>query len=144
MLLEEIRNNRDNFEAKILDAIGESIYQCERYDVRFSLALGATYSDKVDMTEFKNYTRETDRAILFDKHFVCIIFNFVDADKGIKAASNLLSKFEMQFFAQKVYLGVVNIEECSSAEKQVKQLFDIVEDAISNGMNNIPLNEIAF
>jgi len=143
-LLDEVRLNREAYGKKILESIKESMYQCERYDMSFSIALGATCSDKVDMKEFENYTRETDKAIIFDKHFVCIIFNFVDADKGIKAASNLLSKFEMQFFSQKVYLGVVNINECERCEEQINKLFDIVKYSISNGMNNIPLNEVSF
>lgn len=142
-LLDDIRLHREKYGQKIIESLKDQIYECERYKVNFTLAIGATSSD-IDMKNFSDIIRETDRFIVLDDHICCIAFPFTDHDQGLKAASNLLSKFEMQFFSKKVYLGIANTEECPSPEVHIQQLFDVLVYAITNGMNNIPMDSTCF
>lgn len=142
-LLEDIQLHRQKYGQTIIDALKDKIYQCERYNVNFSLALGATLND-IDMNKFSEMIRETDELIILSDNVCCIAFPFTDHAQGIKAASNLLSKFEMKFFSQKVYLSVVNTEECPTPDLHVQQLFDILVYGISNGMNNLPIDTTSF
>jgi len=142
-LLEDIRLNRQKYGQTILDALKNQIYECERYKVNFSLAIGATLSD-MDIQKFSEMIRETDEFIILNKNICCIVFPFTDHAQGIKAASNLLSKFEMKFFSEKIYLSVANTEECPTPDIHIQQLFDILVNAISNGMNNMPIDSTSF
>jgi hypothetical protein len=142
-LLEDIRLNRQKYGQTILDALKGQIYECERYNVNFSLAIGATLSE-IDMQKFSEMIRETDTFIILDKNICCIAFPFTDHAQGIKAASNLLSKFEMKFFSEKIYLSVANTEECPTPDVHIQQLFDILIYTISNGMNNMPIDNTSF
>jgi hypothetical protein len=142
-LLEDIRSNRHKYGQIILDSLKNKIYECERYKVNFSLAIGATLAD-MDIRKFSEMIRETDEFIILDKNVCCIVFPFTDHAQGIKAASNLLSQFEMKFFSQKIYLSVANTEECPTPDIHIQQLFDILVNAISNGMNNMPIDSTSF
>jgi hypothetical protein len=142
-LLEDIRSNRQKYGQIILDSLKNKIYECERYKVNFSLAIGATLAD-MDIRKFSEMIRETDEFIILDKNVCCIVFPFTDHAQGIKAASNLLSQFEMKFFSQKIYLSVANTEECPTPDIHIQQLFDILVNAISNGMNNMPIDSTSF
>lgn len=142
-LLLDIRRNRRKYQKSILEAIGYEAYECGRYKVNLSLAVLDSDST-VHLEEFAQTLRDTDTVIVLDEHTYCLIFPFTDTAQGVKAASNLLSKFEMKNFSAKIYLGVVNIENCEMPEREIGKLFDILEYAISNGMNNIPLNSTSF
>jgi len=142
-LLEDIRINQKEYEKKILESIKDFTYNFERYSANFSLAIGAACNE-IDMEKFSQLIRETDKFIILDNHICCIVFPFTDAEQGIKATSNLLNEFEMKFFSQKIYTGVVNAAECNSSEKQIKGLFDILKSSVENGMNNIPLDKTTF
>lgn len=142
-LLEQIRVNRKQYEEAILTSIKDDVYNYERYKANFSLAIGAACSN-VDLENFSNMIRPTDKFIILDEYLCCVVFPFTDAQQGIKAASNLLSKFESQFFSEKIYLGVVNAQECSTPEGLISRLFDILKSSIENGMENMPLDHISF
>jgi hypothetical protein len=142
-LLEELKLNRKVYEQKVLTSIKDDIYQNERYDVNFTLALGATCSE-VDMEEFSGLIRESDRFIILDKHICCVVFPFTDSAQGVKATSNLLSKFEMKFFSQKIYLSIVNARDCETPEHHVQKLFDVLKFSIQHGMHNMPLDNVSF
>ena len=142
-LLEDIRINRKHYAEKILKSIKDDIYEYERYKVNFSLAIGATGTE-VDIEGFAALIRETDKFIILSDHLCCMVFPFTDAAEGVKAASNLLSTFEIQFFSAKIYIAVVNAQECSSPGGQVERLFDILKYSIENAMENIPLDNTSF
>lgn len=142
-LLEDIRVNRKIYETKILESIKEFNYNHERYNANFTLAVGAI-CDEIDMEGFSQMIRETDKFIILDDHICCIVFPFTDAEQGLKAASNLLSEFEMKFFSQKIYIGIVNAAETSSPAKQIERLFDILKSSIENRMYNMPLDNTSF
>ncbi len=142
-LLEDLKLNEKAYETKILNSIKENIYQNERYKVAFTLALGATPSE-VDMKAFAGLIRESDKFIVLDDHICCTVFPFTDPTQGVKAASNLLSSFEMKCFSQKIFLSIVNTDACDTPEHQVQKLFDILRFAIENGMENMPLDSTSF
>ena len=142
-LSKDIHTSREEYQKRILESIENEVYECERYKINSSLVIGDV-SAGTHINEFSQEIRETDKFILLDSHTCCMIFPFTDTAQGVKAASNLLSKFEMKHFSEKVYFGIVNIEDCKSPTTQVGHLFDILEFAISNRMNNIPLNTTSF
>ena len=142
-ILENIRINRKIYETKILESIKDFTYNYERYGANFTLAIGAV-CDEIDMEGFSELIRETDKFIILDNHICCIVFPFTDAEQGTKAASNLLNEFEMKFFSQKIYIGIINAAECSSPTRQIEGLFDILKSSVENGMNNIPLDKTNF
>jgi hypothetical protein len=142
-LLEQIRTNRKRYEETIINSIQDYIYNYDRYKANFTMAIGAACNN-VDLESFSSMIRPTDKFIILDEQLCCVIFPFTDAEQGIKAASNLLSKFESQFFSEKIYLGVVNAEECSTPEGLISRLFDILKSSIENGMENMPLDHISF
>ena len=142
-LLTDIRNNRRKYQKLILDSIENEVYACERYKINISIAIGETDSS-THIEELAMTLRETDKFIILDEHTFCVVFPFTNIEQGIKAASNLLGKFEMGNFSEKIYMGVVTIEDCDRPEVQVVKLFDILEYAIENGINNIPLDTIGL
>jgi len=142
-LLEDIQVNYFKHAQTILDSIKNELYEHDRYNVNYSLAIGATNS-KLDMQGFAKLIRETDKFIILNEHICCMVFPFTDAAQGIKAASNLLSKFEIRFFSEKIYIGVVNAQTYETPMKQIEKLFEILKYAIENGMQNIPLDSTSF
>ena len=142
-LLDDLKENRKKYEQVVLESIKEYIYQNERYGINFTLALGATYSE-IDMKGFASLIRESDKFIELDKHISCIVFPFTESADGVKATSNLLSKFESEFFSEKVYLSIVNAKDCETPGHQIQKLFDILKFSIKNGMENMPLDNVSF
>ena len=138
-LIKHIRENLATYESKVLNAIESYNYDKERHNIDFSIAIGATLDD-VDMASFSQAIRLTDTFVFLDKNVCCVVFGFNDTENGIKAASNLLNKFEQKFFANKIYLGIISSEDESSPEQQVKKLFETLCHGIDHGMSNIPLD----
>lgn len=144
-LLEYIRKNRREYQKTILESIGFEVYECERYNINISISLAIVDTQSsVYLEEFTKTLRGTDKFITLDDHIYCVLFPFTDTAQGVKAVSNLLNEFEMRNFSEKIYLGVVNLEDCQIPEREIGRLFDILEYAIENGMNNIPLNTTNF
>ena len=138
-LIKHIRENLAKYEIEILKAIEPYNYEKERYDIDFAIAVGATL-DNVDMASFSQAVRLTDTFVFLDKNVCGVVFAFNNTENGIKAASNLLNKFEMQFFANKIYLGIISSEDETVPEIQVKKLFETLFYGIEQGMSNLPLD----
>lgn len=138
-LIKHVRENLAMYEAKVLKAIEPYNYEKERYDIDFAIAVGATL-DNVDMASFSQAIRLTDTFVFLDTNVCGVVFAFNDTENGIKAASNLLNKFEMQFFANKIYLGIISSEDETVPEQQVKKLFQTLCHGIAQGMSNMPLD----
>ena len=143
-LVEHIRSHQGAYEEKILDAMEPFMYQKERYRVDYTLAIGATLAE-VDLPAFSEMVRKTDKFVVLDENVCVIIFGFNLPEQGIKAASNMLSKFEMKFFSSEIYLGIINSQEELKAKDQVKKLFETLCYGVQHSMSNTPLdfNEIA-
>ena len=142
-LLNKIRLNRSAYEKKIFESIERDIYQCKRYHVNFSLAIGACPED-TDMGAFENMIRLTDKFIMLSQNICCVVLGFTDSSESVKAASNMLSVFEAQYFSKKIYLSIINAKDCETPQKQISKLFDVLSFGIDHGMNNIPLDDTSF
>ena len=105
-LIKYIRENLARYETEVLKAIEPYNYEKERYGIDFAIAVGATLDD-VDMVSFSQAIRLVDTFVFLDKNVCGVVFAFNNTENGIKAASNLLNKFEMQFFSNKIYLGII-------------------------------------
>ena len=138
-LSKHLEENLTEYKKKVLEVIAPYNYQKERYGIDFAIAIGATLDD-VDMAAFSQTIRLTDTFIYLDKHVSGVVFAFNDTENAIKAASNLLNKFEMQFFSNKIYMGIISSEEETAPEQQVKKLFETLCYGIEQGMANIPLD----
>lgn len=138
-LVKHIRSHQSAYEENILEAMESFVYQKERYKVDYTLAVGATLAD-VDLKSFSGMIRKTDSFVVLDENICVIIFGFNLPEQGIKAASNMLSKYEMQFFASEIYLGIINSQDESNPKQQVRKLFETLCYGILNGMSNIPLD----
>lgn len=138
-LIKHIRENLASYETKVLQAIEPYNYEKERYDIDFAIAVGATLDD-VDMASFSQAIRLTDTFVVLDKNVSGVVFAFNNTENGIKAASNLLNKFEQQFFSKKIYLGIISSEDETTPEQQVKKLFETLCYGVEEGMSNIPLD----
>ena len=138
-LVTSIQAKLPEYEKTILEAIDTFVYQKERYKVEYTMAIGASVAD-VDMLAFEGLIRKTDGFICLEENLCVIVFAFNNQGQGIKAASNMLNKFEMQYFGKDIYLGIINSEEEAKAEKQIKKLFETLCYGIINGMSNTPLD----
>lgn len=138
-LVEHIRSHQSEYEEKILEAMEPFVYQKERYRVDYTLAIGATLAE-VDLPAFAGMVRKTDSFVVLDEKICVIIFGFNLPEQGIKAASNMLSKFEMQFFASEIYLGIINSQDESNPKDQVKKLFETLCYGVQNSISNTPLD----
>ena len=138
-LIKHVRENLADYEKKVLKAIEPYNYEKERYDIDFAIAVGATLDD-VNMAAFSQTIRLTDSFISLDEHVSGVVFAFNDTENGIKATSNLLNKFELQFFSNKIFLGIISSEDETVPEQQVKKVFETLCYGIEQGMSNIPLD----
>jgi len=138
-LIKHIRNNLDTYENELVMSLESFVYKKDRYGIDYSIAVGATLTE-IDMRPFEKGIRMTDKFIYLDKSVCAIVFDFNDSEQGIKAASKMLTKFEMQFFSNKIFLGIINSEDETDVEKQVKKLFETLCHGITNGMSNMPLD----
>ena len=138
-LVKHIRNNLDTYENALVMSLASFVYKKDRYGIDYSIAVGATLTE-IDMTPFEKGIRMTDKFIYLDKSVCAIVFDFNDSEQGIKAASKMLTKFEMQFFSNKIFLGIINSEDETDVEQQVKKLFETLCYGVINGMSNMPLD----
>ena len=138
-LIKHIRENLARYETEVLKAIEPYNYEKERYGIDFAIAVGATLDD-VDMVSFSQAIRLVDTFVFLDKNVCGVVFAFNNTENGIKAASNLLNKFEMQFFSNKIYLGIISSEDEIIPEQQVKKLFETLCYGIGQGISNLPLD----
>ena len=137
-LLEQLQKNQKEFHDIILSAMQEYSYRFKRYGVDYTVALYAL-SDTINIDIVKSMIRKTDRVIELDEHFFCIIFDFVEADAGLKASENILAKIEPQIFGKKIFVSVVNSKDASSKEEHIRKLFDLLSYEIKNNIDDVPL-----
>ncbi len=138
-LLQSIRDNLEAYERQILKVLEIYHYQKERYGVDYTIAIGAT-DEEVDFNSFSEILRKTDTFIPLAQTVSAVVFAFNDPEQGIKAASNMLHKFETQHFSKQIYLGIVNSQEIANPQQQVKKLFQTLFFCIDNDIANVPFD----
>ncbi len=136
MMLQQIQKNRANYLEIIQDRIEAFLYRSERYDLNFSLAIGYCSND-VDLSGFGQYIRSTDEFIILEKNICCIVLDCAPAGSGVKAATNMLSNFQHNYFGKTLYSSVVCSEDHNNSTQLINQLFDVLSYSISHNMDNM-------
>ena len=111
-------------------------YRLERYNIDYSIAIGMIKGIDVDLNNFQNHIRNTDRLVALTSNMYAVILDCADEPCGIKAANNLLTKFQEQFFAFPLYAGVVTSANCTNAKQMIHCLFELLEYGVANNFDN--------
>jgi len=134
-MIKLLREKRKIYLDKIISNLNEYSYRSKRYNFEFSLALGLA-DEKINLEKFAEMKRMTDTYIHLENNLYCIILDGTSADTAIKATSNLQTMFQRQYFNVKLFISVVSSSEYNSEYVMVNSLFDIIEYAINNNMDN--------
>ncbi|NPA65359.1 MAG: hypothetical protein GXO11_00610 [Epsilonproteobacteria bacterium] len=137
-LLVKLDQNFQDYRQKLLQAMKEYSYRFKRYDVDYTVALYAL-STPVDISFVENKIRKSDKAVLLDDGLIAILFDFVDAEGGLKASENILTELEPKMFGKKIFVSIVNSKDAQTKEEHIRKLFDLLRYEIKNDMTDIPL-----
>lgn len=123
---------------KLSQAVKDFAYRLKRYEINYSVAIGHTSAD-IDLSQMSGYIRETDRFIVLSHNTCAIILDCSDEVRGIKAANNLLTHYQSNFFSKPLYLTVVTASNYETNPKMLHELFYLLDYAIEHNMNSILL-----
>lgn len=125
-----------SMQEKLLQAMKDFKYRFKRYGINYSIAIG--YSpENVDLTPLSLHIRESDLFIVLDHNTCAVILDSTNDEGGIKAANNLLSHFQGNFFSIPLYTGIVTASNYDTVALMMHDLFYLLDYAIKNNMNNI-------
>jgi hypothetical protein len=131
-----IKENRSKYQTVIVNRIDDYFYKRKRYHQHFSLAIGL-FDPDLDLSALDEHSRQTDIFIELEKNLYCEVFDGTTAGSGIKAASNLLTIFENNYYGKRVYASIVFSNDYDTSSQMVHRLFDILEYAYSHNMPNM-------
>ncbi len=137
---EQIKIDRKKYYKEILDNLDEYAYRDKRYHINFSLAIGLS-DETIDLSEFKNSKRKTDKFISLEKNLYCIVLDCTNDNSEIKATLNLQHEFQEKHFGKKLFIGVVCSKDYDNENNMINSLFDILEYSIDNNMNGIVVDK---
>lgn len=123
---------------KLSQAVKDFAYRFKRYKINYSIAIGHTPED-TDLSQISGFIRETDRFIVLSHNTCAIILDCSDELRGTKAANNLLTKFQGNFFSKPLYFTIVTASNYEADSKMIHELFYLLDYAIKHNMNNILL-----
>jgi len=138
-LIKQIQMRSSAYESVLVQQIERYAYEKERYNIEYAIAVGATIK-ALDVKGFSETVRMTDSFIMLDDNMYAVVFASASTELGIKAASNLLHKFEMQFFTSKIFLGIISSQAERDPKKMVRKLFTTLSHSIAEGMCNMPID----
>jgi len=121
---------------KLIQAIKDFTYRYKRYGIKFSIAIGHT-TDDIDLSSLSEHVRESDRFIVLNHNTCVIVLDCADDDCGIKAANNLLTLFQGNYFSGSMYTAIVTASNYDTSLLMVRELFYLLNYAIENNMNAI-------
>lgn len=125
---------RQAYQKKLVESAMDFSYRYERYNVNYSIALG--YSpEEIDLSPMSQFIRDTDIFLVLDDHTCAILLDCADDERGLKAANNLLTKFQGNAFDTPLYSAIVTASNYSDSEKMVRELFYLIDFAIANNTN---------
>jgi len=127
--------HRQHFQKQLVEDLSNFLYQCERYQINFSVLLAYTPKETMDLTLFNQHLRECDKLIFFQPNLCAIIFFGTGEESGIKAANNLLYRTEEHFFDEQLYMAIVTTANYKEAFQMIHDLFDIMIYSLSNHMD---------
>lgn len=122
------------YQKQLLENASEFSYRYQRYNTDYSIALG--YSPmEIDLAPMSNFIRSTDKFIILDNNTCAILLDCTNDESGIKAANNLLTKFQGSAFDIPLYSAIVTASNYSSSEMMIRELFYLIDFAITNNIN---------
>lgn len=133
--MHQLTNEKSHtYQKQLLESAMEFSYRYERYNINYSIAIG--YSpEEIDLSPMSNFIRETDKFIVFSNNICAILLDCTNDESGIKAANNLLTKFQGNAFDTPLYSAVVTASNYASSEKMIRELFHLIDFAIANNTN---------
>lgn len=126
---------------KLSQAVKDFSYRLKRYKISYSIAVGHTTKEDIDLSLVSDYIRETDRFITLNHNTCAVVFDCTDEITGIKAANNLLTHFQDSFISTPLYVSVVIASNYEADSKMIHELFDLLDNAVEHNMNNIILEQ---
>lgn len=136
----QIKENRKMYHEAIINRLSHFSYRKKRYKLNFSIAIGLC-DEQINLSEFIEIKRKTDDFIVLQNNLCCIIFDGADSDSAIKAAANMQTDFQYKYFNKKIFVSVVAAEDYDDDIAMVNSLFDILDYAISNDLDNIVIDK---
>lgn len=134
-MLELSKNERKEFQDKLLEASGGYEYDFERYEVSYSIAI-AYLSEPLDISDICSRIRKSDRHVPLNDHFHAVIFDFTNVEEGIKAANKLLTYFQVAHFGKSVYAAVVTSNGKQTPSQMITKLFDLLTYSVDHNLDN--------
>ena len=131
-----IKTNRNNYLSMIHDNMNEYSYRNKRYNINYAVAVGLCDND-IALNNFGNLARETDKFIILEDNLCSIILDCTPVHHAIKAASNMQTAFQNQYFNKSLFTSVVSSEDYTCNHKMINSLFDTLEYAITENMDNM-------
>ncbi len=138
-----IKENRNKYHNIIVEKIDDYFYKRKRYEQHFSLAIGLTDPD-VDLSSFDEHNRQTDLFIKLEQNLCCEVFDGTGLESGIKAASNLLTSFEHNFYTKRIFVSIVFSQDFDTSSQMINRLFDILEYSYSHNMANMVVDNASM
>lgn len=111
-------------------------YRLERYKIDYSIAIGFIKELDINLDDFQTHIRSTDRFIALTPNMYAVILDCADEWCGLKAANNLLTKFQHQYFAFPLYAGVVTSANYTNTKQMIHSLFELLEYGVANNFDN--------
>ncbi|NOQ32132.1 MAG: hypothetical protein GQ570_13530 [Helicobacteraceae bacterium] len=130
-----IQKSQKKFTSELVDFVTEFNHRYARYDLNYSLTL--IYSrDEVDFNSFESEIRKTDRFLLLEDNLCALLFDNTAGSGAIKAADNMLTKYEAKHFGKPVYAASVSINDYNTSTEMISKLFYILRNAIDLNIEN--------
>lgn len=130
---------RKFLQKQLIDEIATFDYSFTRYKVNYSIAIAYT-ENKIDMEAMNAFLRKTDHLVVLNEYTCAVVFDHANDEDGIKAANHLLTYFQAFHFGETLYACVVTASNYSDQSKMVHDIFQLLDYAISENMNNLILD----
>ena len=115
-------------------------YRFHRYGLEFSLLFFYLEED-IDLASYASLVRLTDSFIKLEDHFYAIVYEGADIEKSIKAAQNIIGRFERDHNGKPIYVCAVSAKERSDENDMIVQLFIRLEKSIEGKLSNTIVTE---
>lgn len=119
---------------KLSQAIKDYAYRLKRYKINYSIAMGHTLKEDIDLSRVSDYIRETDRFIILNHNTYAVVFDCTDETTGMQAAKNLLTHFQG---AASLYTSIVTASHYEVDSMMIQELFSLLYYAVEHKINNI-------
>lgn len=134
-MLSLLKNERKEFQKKLLEAIKEYEYHFERYDVSYSVSI-AYLPESIDAVSISGRIRKSDRYIRLHDNLHAVVFDYTDDVDGLKAANKLLTYFQVEHFGKSLYAAIVTASHEKTPAEIITELFDLLAYSIEHNMDN--------